>query len=226
MEGGGGAYGAEKAGGTFDPWRFLQQPQVVVRVLSAVFALIVFSCIIGEGYINPHSSTTLYCIFNHSEDACRYGIGVGVLAFLACVFFFMVDAYFPQISSATDRKYLVIADLVFSALWTFLWFIGFCVLTNQWASTKPEDVPLGADSARASIAFSFFSIFSWGTLITFALQRYRMGVQDFAHSYVDPAPGPATPYSSYPDVNHESYQQPPFTNMREDSEGYQPPPVY
>ncbi|XP_048347805.1 synaptogyrin-2 [Sphaerodactylus townsendi] len=226
MESGGSAYGAAKAGGTFDLWRFLQQPQVVVRILSAVFALIVFSCIIGEGYTNRHPSEQLYCIFNHSEDACRYGIGIGVLAFLACVFFFMVDAYFPQISSATDRKYLVMADLGFSALWTFLWFIGFCVLTNQWASTSSVDVNIGADSARASIAFSFFSIFSWGLLITFALQRYRMGVQDFANNYVDPAPDPPTPYSSYPNVSHESYQQPPFTHMREDSEGYQPPPVY
>lgn len=47
------------------------------------------------------------------------------------------------------------------ALWTFLWFVGFCFLTNQWAATKPEDVHVGADSARAAITFSFFSIFSW-----------------------------------------------------------------
>lgn len=67
---------------------------------------------------------------------------------------------------------------------------------------------------------------SQGLLITFALQRYRMGVQDFAHSYVDPAPGPATPYSSYPNVSHESYQQPPFTNTGGETDGYQPPPVY
>ncbi|XP_063149392.1 synaptogyrin-2 [Candoia aspera] len=226
MESGGGAYGAAKAGGTFDPWRFLHQPQVIARILSAVFALIVFSCIIAEGYTNTHASDNLYCIFNHNEDACRYGIGIGVVAFLACVFFFMVDIYFPQISNATDRKYLVMADLAFSGLWTFLWFIGFCVLTNQWASTKPEDVKIGADSARASIAFSFFSIFSWGFLIAFALQHYRMGVQDFDHSYIDPAPGPVPPYSSYPNVSHESYQQPPFTRTPENSEGYQPPPVY
>lgn len=45
--------------------------------------------------------------------------------------------------------------------WTFLWFVGFCFLTNQWAATKPEDVLIGADSARAAITFSFFSIFSW-----------------------------------------------------------------
>ncbi|XP_066473132.1 synaptogyrin-2 isoform X1 [Tiliqua scincoides] len=226
MESGGGAYGAAKAGGAFEPWRFLQQPQVISRLLSAVFALIVFSCIIGEGYSNRPTTDQLHCIFNHSENTCRYGIAIGVLAFMACVFFFMVDVYFPRISNATDRKYLVMADLGFSALWTFLWFIGFCVLTNQWASTLAGDVTIGADSARASIVFSFFSIFSWGLLIVFALQRYRMGVQDFANSYTDPAPNPGTPYSSYPNVSHESYQQPPFTHSGEDLGGYQPPPVY
>lgn len=79
-----------------------------------VFALIVFSCLVGEGYTNLPSSSELFCIFNHNEDACRYGIGIGVLAFLACIFFFMVDIYFPQISNTTDRKYLVLADLCFS----------------------------------------------------------------------------------------------------------------
>ncbi|KAF7247342.1 Synaptogyrin-2 [Varanus komodoensis] len=225
MESGGGAYGAAKAGGTFDLWHFLQQPQVIARLLSAIFALIVFSCIIGEGYTNYHDKEELYCIFNKSDSACRYGIGIGVVAFLACIFFFMIDIYFPQISNATDRKYLVIADLGFSAVWTLLWFIAFCVLTNQWASTQ-GNVYIGADSARASIAFSFFSIFSWALLITFALQRYRMGVQAFDHSYIDPPPGSAPPYSSYPNVGHESYQQPPFTHPAEGSEGYQPPPVY
>uniref|UniRef100_A0A8C2SGU8 MARVEL domain-containing protein n=1 Tax=Capra hircus TaxID=9925 RepID=A0A8C2SGU8_CAPHI len=131
-----------------------------------VFALIVFSCIFGEGYSNTHDSQQQYCVFNRNEDACRYGSAIGVLAFLASAFFFVVDIYFPQISNATDRKYLVIGDLLFSALWTFLWFVGFCFLTNQWAATKVNDVVIGADSARAAITFSFFSIFSWACLRT------------------------------------------------------------
>ncbi|NWT81290.1 SNG2 protein, partial [Lanius ludovicianus] len=126
-----------------------------------VFALIVFSCLLGDGYTSKSEYPELFCVFNHNEDACRYGIGIGVLAFLACIFFFMVDVYFPQISNTTDRKYLVLADLSFSGLWTFLWFIGFCFLTNQWSWTRDEDVYFGADSARAAITFSFFSIFSW-----------------------------------------------------------------
>lgn len=81
---------------------------------AQVFALIVFSCIFGEGYSNTHDSQQQYCVFNRNEDACRYGSAIGVLAFLASAFFFVVDIYFPQISNATDRKYLVIGDLHFS----------------------------------------------------------------------------------------------------------------
>ncbi|EAW89501.1 synaptogyrin-2 isoform X4 [Gorilla gorilla gorilla] len=109
-----GAYGAAKAGGSFDLRRFLTQPQVVARAVCLVFALIVFSCIYGEGYSNAHESKQMYCVFNRNEDACRYGSAIGVLAFLASAFFLVVDAYFPQISNATDRKYLVIGDLLFS----------------------------------------------------------------------------------------------------------------
>uniref|UniRef100_G1M5F6 Synaptogyrin 2 n=3 Tax=Ailuropoda melanoleuca TaxID=9646 RepID=G1M5F6_AILME len=167
-----------------------------------------------------------YCVFNRNEDACGYGSAIGVLAFLASAFFLVVDVYFPQISNATDRKYLVIGDLLFSALWTFLWFVGFCFLTNQWAATKEEDVLMGADSARAAITFSFFSIFSWGALASLAYQRYKAGVDDFIQNYVDPTPDPSTAYASYPGASVDNYQQPPFTQNAETAEGYQPPPVY
>lgn len=75
-----------------------------------------FSCIFGEGYSNTPESSELHCVFNHNEDACRYGCAIGVLAFLASAFFFVVDVYFPQISNVTDRKYLVIGDLLFSGI--------------------------------------------------------------------------------------------------------------
>ncbi|XP_048221341.1 synaptogyrin-2 [Perognathus longimembris pacificus] len=221
-----GAYGAAKAGGSFDLRSFLTKPQVAARALCMLFALIVFSCIFGEGYINTPESTQLHCVFNQNEDACRYGCAIGVLAFLASAFFFVVDIYFPQISNATDRKYLVVGDLLFSALWTFLWFVGFCFLTNQWSATDLKHVPVGADSARAAITFSFFSVFSWGVLASLAYQRYKAGVEDFIQNYVDPTPDPNTAYTSYPGASVDNYQQPPFTQNAETTEGYQPPPVY
>lgn len=204
----------------------MAQPQVLARALSLLFALVVFCCIFGEGYSNRHESRQQYCVFNRNEDACRYGGAVGVLAFLACAFFLAVDVSFPQISNATDRKYLVVGDLLFSALWTFLWFVGFCFLTNQWAATQPEDVLVGADSARAAITFSFFSIFSWGLLASLAYRRYKAGVDDFLQNYVDPSPDPGAAYASYPGAAADNYQQPPFTQSAEGAEGYQPPPVY
>lgn len=112
------------------------------------------------------------------------------------------------------------------ALWTFLWFVGFCFLTNQWAATKVNDVLVGADSARAAITFSFFSIFSWGLLAFLAYQRYKAGVDEFIQNYVDPTPDPSTAYASYPGMPADTYQQPPFTQNAESTEGYQPPPVY
>lgn len=49
-----------------------------------------------------------------------------------------------------------------AGLWSFLWFVGFCFLTNQWQRTAPDPGTVQAgDAARAAIAFSFFSILSW-----------------------------------------------------------------
>jgi hypothetical protein len=49
-----------------------------------------------------------------------------------------------------------------AGLWSFLWFVGFCFLTNQWQRTAPgPGTTQAGDAARAAIAFSFFSILSW-----------------------------------------------------------------
>ncbi|XP_043924108.1 synaptogyrin-2 isoform X2 [Protopterus annectens] len=188
-----------------------------------IFALVVFACILNECYPRSGGDKEI-CIFNNNDDACRYGVGIGVLAFLACIIFFVVDLYFPQISNTTDRKYIVIADLGFSGLWTFLWFVGFCFLTNQWVNTTLVS-EAGKDGARAAIAFSFFSIFSWGLLTMSNWKRYKMGIEDPLKDYTDPSHGSSAPYS-YPTVASSTYQQSPFSNPATGSESYQPPPVY
>ena len=53
-------------------------------------------------------------MFNQNENACNFGLGIGVLAFLACVIFLVLDAYLPQISNAKERNHIVTADLAFS----------------------------------------------------------------------------------------------------------------
>nr|XP_029508415.1 synaptogyrin-3-like [Oncorhynchus nerka] len=125
-----------------------------------IFSIVVFATITGEGYVNPSLLPDTKCMFNRNDSACGFGVGIGILAFLACVVFIILDAYFPQISNAKERKNIVTVDLVFSGVWTLFWFICFCVLTNQWSHTT-EVAGIPVDAARAVVAFSFFSIVTW-----------------------------------------------------------------
>lgn len=49
--------------------------------------------------------------------------------------------------------------LVVSGFWSFLYFIGFCYLTNKWSNAPTP--PYGVNNMQAAIAFSFFAIFPW-----------------------------------------------------------------
>ncbi|KAJ8345759.1 hypothetical protein SKAU_G00299520 [Synaphobranchus kaupii] len=46
------AYGAGKAGGAFDPLTFFRQPQTILRIVSWLFAIVIFGSIANEGYVN------------------------------------------------------------------------------------------------------------------------------------------------------------------------------
>lgn len=71
----------------------------------------VFGSIVNEGYVNRVDELEEHCIFNRNHNACNYGITVGVLAFLSCLLYLALDAYFPQISSVKDRKKAVLSDI-------------------------------------------------------------------------------------------------------------------
>ncbi|XP_018520270.1 LOW QUALITY PROTEIN: synaptogyrin-2b [Lates calcarifer] len=242
--GGASAYGASLAGGGFDIYKFIRQPQTIVRVLSWIFALVVFACITTEGYINAAHSADAKCIFNQNDSACQYAVGIGVIAFLACVGFLVLDVYLPFMSNAQERKYAVMADLGFSGAWTFLWFVCFCLLASQWGRTHDvRGIP--QDAARATVAFSFFSIATWGILAYYALGRFRRGVNEVTiPTYTEPPPDHHSPYpptyaptsynpttytpttyTAYPSSVPDMHQQPPFTaNPQPQGDvGYQPP---
>uniref|UniRef100_A0A3Q0S4L1 MARVEL domain-containing protein n=1 Tax=Amphilophus citrinellus TaxID=61819 RepID=A0A3Q0S4L1_AMPCI len=137
---------------------------------SQVFAIVVFGTISDQGYYNPVSKENGTCMFNNNECACGYAVGIGVLAFVACV------ELHAKEGSAANFKLMLSLTLIFlffllnvflcfeylTAAGTFLWFICFCVLANQWARTNSKNVMLNA--ARAAIAFSFFSIITWVSL--------------------------------------------------------------
>ncbi len=101
-------------------------PIALTRLFFAVslqiFSMVVFASIINEGYVNM-GSERLHCVFNKNADACNYGITIGIVAFLACVFFLTLDVYFPQISSVKDRKRAVLLEIVFSGKNTQSWII-------------------------------------------------------------------------------------------------------
>ncbi|KAG7326866.1 hypothetical protein KOW79_010267 [Hemibagrus wyckioides] len=229
----GTAYGAARAGGAFDLLTFLQQPHTVLRMVSWLFSLVIFGCIANEGYVNRPDEVVEYCVFNRNQNACNYAVGMGTLAFICCMAFLALDVYFPQISSVKDRKKAVLADVGVSAFWSFVWFVGFCFMANQWQVAKPDDNPLkeGADAARAAITFSFFSIFTWAGQSFLAFQRFKLGADSalFSQDYTDPSQdAAAAPYSAFTSGDEPespggtgSYQQPNGEGMYDGSAGYQ-----
>ncbi|XP_046989457.1 synaptogyrin isoform X2 [Schistocerca americana] len=157
----GGAYGGGKAGAPFDPIQFVQRPQVILRAACLLFAIIVFGCISSQGYRFDRETKKDVCLYNEDTNACNYGVGIGVIAFLASIGFLVGEFMFEQMSSVKTRKHYVLADLGFSGLWTFLYFVGFCYLTNQWSQSSTPQGGIGVNDVQAAIAFSFFSIFTW-----------------------------------------------------------------
>ena len=120
-----------------------------------------FGCISAGGYDDVNGE----CLFNFEQDACHYGVGIGVIAFLGCIAFLAIDVQFDTIDNPDTKKYITLGDLAFSALWCFLWFIGFCYLADMWRKVDKGDFyRKQIDNCQAAIAFSFFSIIVWVSL--------------------------------------------------------------
>ncbi|KYM94890.1 Synaptogyrin-2 [Cyphomyrmex costatus] len=233
----GGAYGGGKAGAPFDLIAFVQRPQVILRTLclvsrrsfrravSFLFAIIVFGCISSKGYLAKDDGKEV-CLYNEDNNACNYGIGIGVLAFLGSIGFLAGEYLFEQMSSVKTRKHFVLIDLMFSGLWAFLYFVGFCYLTSAWNnSVRPKD-GYGVNNVQSAIAFSFFSIFTWAACTWFAFLRFKQGSEAaFAPSY-EADPVSSTGYTSYPDATDTAYQEPPFGQQQQRGMGDFQAPAY
>ena len=61
------------------------------------------------------------CLYNDDDFACNYGVGIGVIAFLASIAFLAGEYLFEQMSSVKSRKHYVMGDLGFSGE-QFLYF--------------------------------------------------------------------------------------------------------
>ena len=165
----------------FDPVAYIKTPQVILRIVSLVrkelrkrlakkvsplnspglqvFAIVVFACIAdGVANFSPRS----HCLYAQDRNACNYGTVIGALAFVACLAFLAIDALLPGYGYGSSfKKNALVADAVFSTLWTLMWFVGFCLLAERWRNTVIVGHTHAIDNARAAIAFSFFSIASW-----------------------------------------------------------------
>ncbi|UJR13578.1 hypothetical protein I4U23_000591 [Adineta vaga] len=214
------AFGAGRTGSAFDPIEFIKKPQVILRIVAWVFATIVFASIAQEGYVDGK------CRYNES-NACGYGVGIGVIAFLLTIGFTALDIYFPNISNVKTRRSAVLGELGASGALTFFWFIGFCYMTDQWRQEDEKDLAgwNGRNSVQAAIAFAFFSILVWAALTFFAFRRYREGVSNlFSSGYEDHSAGGGQTYGGYPPAGGVgSFSQPPFTATQQAQSSYQPP---
>jgi hypothetical protein len=148
---------------------FLRRPTVILKLVCILFSVIVWGCISHGGHEYN------ICLFNGDEHACSYGIFVALVAFIAANIGISLEILKLKLSNQRDKKLLAIGELAFSGVWTFLWFVGFCYLTNRWSNTPYiSTVPYWKyDNLRASLSFSFFSIFSWGGLTFLLFQSFR-----------------------------------------------------
>ncbi|XP_075231120.1 synaptogyrin isoform X1 [Lycorma delicatula] len=224
----GGAYGGGKAGAPFDPFTFVQRPQVILRAVCLLFAIIVFACISSQGWMYDETEKTEVCLFNRDASACHYGEGVAILAFLASIGFLGGEYLFEQMSSVKTRKHYVLLDLGYSGFWAFLYFISFCYLANQWSNAQVPPGHIGVGNVQAAICFSFFSVFTWAGCAWFAYQRFRQGADSaFAPTYeADPSSLPGAAYTSYPGGpdTDAGYQEAPFSgNQPRGNVDYQAP---
>jgi hypothetical protein len=154
------------------PTDFFKRPQVIIKVICILFAIIVFSCIIHGG------SEYEFCLYGNDSNACGYGIWIGIIAFIAALLGLVIEAFSDRITNVRERRIVIICELGFSALWSFMWFVGFCYLTNKWSHgedvfTTKHAPDWKKNDCRAAIAFSFFSIFSWGALAYFSYRNYQ-----------------------------------------------------
>ena len=83
---------------------------LTIICILQVFSIVVFGCIGSEGWLNDK------CLYNNDINACNFGTGIGVIAFLGSAALLATDYMFNNISSIKVRRRAVIADMAFSGM--------------------------------------------------------------------------------------------------------------
>lgn len=71
-------------------------------------------CISAKGWYISKTDGKEYCVYNDDTNACNYGVGISVIAFVASIAFIVGEYLFEQMSSVKTRKHYVLADMGFS----------------------------------------------------------------------------------------------------------------
>ncbi|XP_016061489.1 PREDICTED: synaptogyrin-4 [Miniopterus natalensis] len=153
--------------------QFLKRPKTITRIFAGIFALIVFSVLLTDGYQNKTDSSQLHCVLNSNQMACSLAVGAGLLAFFSCLAFLALDAQESHIACTRFRTAFQLLDFITAVLWAGIWFLGFCFLANQWQHSPPKHFLLGNSSAKAAITFAFFSVPIWIFQAYLAFQDLR-----------------------------------------------------
>ncbi|NP_001020815.1 synaptogyrin-4 isoform X1 [Rattus norvegicus] len=153
--------------------RFLRRPKSVSRIFGGVFSLVIFSSLLTDGYQNRTESPQLRCVLNSNHMACSFAVGAGFLSFLSCLVFLAVDAHESRMVGTRFKTAFQLLDFILAVLWAGVWFVAFCFLASQWQHSKSKHFLLGSSSAKAAIAFSFFSVPVWILQAYLAFQDLR-----------------------------------------------------
>lgn len=85
---------------------------LITYLFFQLFSIIVFGCISSQGWVRDKDKEV--CLYNGDSNACNYGVGISVIAFLASIGFIAGEYFFEQMSSVKTRKRYVMADMGFS----------------------------------------------------------------------------------------------------------------
>lgn len=79
-----------------------------------LFSVIIFGCISSKGWMVEKDTNKEVCLYNKDTNACNYGVGISVIAFVASIGFIAGEVLFEQMSSVKTRKHYVLGDMGFS----------------------------------------------------------------------------------------------------------------
>jgi len=156
--------------------KYLKKPTVRVKILSSVLSIIVFGCILSEGWRFDHSKKAEVCIIHNSYSTCQLGTTIPILSFTMALLILCGEYYYDQLPSLETKKQFVFSDFIFSGLFAFLFLISFSSLAHQWGLSPEPRGHVGHSNISAAIAFSFFSILSWSVSAGLAYRRLQSGV--------------------------------------------------